>query len=105
MNQTLHIQQLATRLAHIEAEVNVIREELAQLRGYVQPTSATATSHVGIAFPWANKAAQRQHVGALFTALSIQGAPMGIQALQCRMSQAGLAQDELSRSLVEAREE
>jgi len=54
---------------------------------------------------WADKQEQRRRVNALFATLSIQGAPIGAEALQQSMNQAGLVPNELSRSLVEAREE
>ena len=59
----------------------------------------------GVAYPWADKEEQRRQVKALFATLSIQGAPIGAQALQQRMSQAGLSPNELSRGIIEAREE
>ncbi|MCD6335751.1 MAG: hypothetical protein J7M27_10545 [Candidatus Latescibacteria bacterium] len=58
-----------------------------------------------VAYPMADKLDQRRRIKDLFTALSIQGAPMGARVLQQRMDQVGLIPDELSRSLVEAREE
>jgi hypothetical protein len=41
----------------------------------------------------------------LFNDLVIQGEPIGAEALQQRMSQAGLSENELSRALIETREE
>ncbi|MBN1889263.1 MAG: hypothetical protein JW850_14815 [Thermoflexales bacterium] len=58
-----------------------------------------------IAYPWADKQEQKRQVKALFAALSIQGAPIGAQALQQRMSQLDLSPNELSRGIIEAREE
>ncbi|MFQ5796169.1 MAG: hypothetical protein ACE5JP_14125 [Candidatus Bipolaricaulia bacterium] len=54
---------------------------------------------------WADKAIQRRWINDLFVELSIQGEPIGAEALQERISQADLAPNELSRGIVDAREE
>jgi len=56
-------------------------------------------------YPWADKEEQKRWIEALFAALSIRGTPMGALALQEKMGQMGLAPDELSRGIIEAREE
>jgi len=66
---------------------------------------ARTLEQLAFTFPWVDRELQGQWVDDLFKALSIQGAPMGVWALQRKMGQAGLLLNELSRSLVEAREE
>jgi hypothetical protein len=98
MAQNLSLQQLADRLDRIEKEIEIIRKELGELsqqKKYVRQTTISR----------ADKETQRRWINSLFEALSIRRAPIGAQALQQRMSQAGLAPNELSRSLIEAREE
>jgi hypothetical protein len=105
MNQTLSLQQLADRLVHVEKEVNIIRKELADLRQQTRATPQATVTQFAVVYPWADKEDQRRWIDDLFANLSIQGAPMGAQALQQRMGQAGLIPNELSRSLVQARED
>lgn len=104
MYQPLRIQQLANKLAYLEQQVNVIRIELGELQEQARALLETA-SPGRTAASWTDKAAQRQQFNSLFTVLSIQGVAAGIDILQQRMVQAGLEQNELSRGLVEAREE
>ena len=47
----------------------------------------------------------RLWINGLFETLSIQGVPIGAEALQAKMAQAGLTPNELSRGIVSAREE
>ena len=105
MNQTLSLQQLADRLVHVEREMNIIRRELTDLRQRTGPVPQTGVTQFAVAYSWADKEILRLWIKGLFAALSIQGVPMGAQLLQQRMGQAGLTPNELSRSLVEAREE
>ncbi len=104
MYPPLRIQRLAEKLAHLEQEVNVIRTELDELRQQAGTIVETASPR-SIAVRWADKAAQRQQIDSVFAMLSIQGRPEGTESLQQRMAQTGLEQDELSRGIVEAREE
>jgi len=105
MNQTLSLQQLADRLVHVEKEMNIIRKELADLRQQTRVVPQTTVTQSAITYPWADKGTLRRWINSLFAVLSIQGMPMGVQVLQQRMGQAGLTPNELSRSLVKAREE
>lgn len=105
MNQTLSLQQLADRLIHVEREMNIIRGELMDLRQRTRAVPQTAATQFAVAYSWADKEILRRRLKDLFAALSIQGVPIGAQLLQQKMAQAGLTPNELSRSLVEAREE
>ena len=105
MNQTLSLQQLADRLVRVEKEINIIRGELMDLRQRTRAVPQAAATQFAVAHSWADKEILRHRLKSLFAALSIQGVPMGAQMLQRRMAQAGLTPNELSRSLVEAREE
>lgn len=105
MNQTLSLQQLTDRLVRIEEEMSVIRKELADLRQQTKAVPQVVAAQSAAPYPWADKGDQRRWINDLFAALSIQGVPMGAKVLQQRMGQAGLTSNELSRGLVEAREE
>jgi hypothetical protein len=105
MNQTLSLQQLTDRLVRVEREMNIIREELTDLRQQTRAVPQAAATRFAIAYSWADKEILRRWIKGLFATLSIQGVPMGAQLLQQRMGQAGLTPNELSRSLIEAREE
>ncbi len=56
-------------------------------------------------YPWVDKEVQRHWMDMLFETLSIQAEPIGALELQKKMSQIGLDPDELSRGIIEAREE
>lgn len=56
-------------------------------------------------YPWVDKEELKRWVARLFETLSIQREPIGAVALQEKMSQVGLAPDELSQAIIEAREE
>ncbi|MCZ7666053.1 MAG: hypothetical protein M5U34_01820 [Chloroflexi bacterium] len=102
MNQTATIQQLTNRLRRIEAEIVAVREELKTLpRQQDHPLPFDAT----VSDTWVNKAALREQIRRLFLTLSIQGEPVGVEALQKRMREAELASNELSQSIIAAREE
>jgi len=105
MNQTLSVKQLTDRLLRVEKEVGIIRKELVHLRQHTKPVTQAETARAPAVFTWADKEEQRRWIKHLFAGLSIQGAPMGAEVLQQRMNQAGLVPNELSQSLVEAREE
>jgi len=107
MSQTLSLQQVTESLVRLEQLLNTIQGELAELRqqmGDAVP-SPTTKAHSTMAFFWVDKALQRQRMNELFQSLAIQAESIGPEALQVRMSQAGLADNELSQSLIEAREE
>ena len=99
MEQTLTLQQLIERLMNLEREVNSLHHDLAHFQQH--PDASTVT----LAYRWADKNIQRRWMSQVFASYSIQGKPRGALALQQEMSRANLAANELSRSLIEAREE
>jgi hypothetical protein len=105
MNHTLSLEQLTDRLVRVEREMNIIREELTDLRQRTRAVPQATVTQFAVAYSWADKEILRRWIKGLFAALSIQGVPMGAQLLQQRMGRAGLTPNELSQSLVEAREE
>ncbi len=105
MNRNPSLQQLTDRLVRVEKKMSIIYQELADLRQQTKTVPQTASTRLSVAYPWADKEEQRHWIGDLFASLSVQGAPMGAEVLQQRMGQTGLAPDELSRDIVEAREE
>ena len=90
---------LTERLDHLEEELRFIRKELDELR---QQTSRDSQAGDAI---WADKAAQKRMLNDLFAALSIQGSAIGAEALQQQMAQTHLDENELSKGIIEAREE
>jgi hypothetical protein len=105
MNQALSVQQLTDKLTRLEMEVKIIRQELVELRQQSEVATRVSTRHPAIARLGVDREMRRRWMNDVFTALSIRGAPIGAEMLQQRMSQAGLTPNELSRSLVDAREE
>ncbi len=103
MSQSPYVQQLVNRLAHLENEIKTIRQELAALSQQTRDVSETSPPRV--IFPWADKEAQKHQIDTLFEALSIKGTPIGVKELQHKLAEAGLHRNELSRALIEAREE
>lgn len=102
MNQSATIQRLTNRLRRIEAEIVAIRRELKALPEQQNPLSP---DDVLVSYVKVNKAALREQMRHLFLTLSIQGEPIGAELLQKRMSEAELTSNELSQSIIVAREE
>lgn len=99
------MQELTDRLVRIENEVTALREELASLRKQTRTNPRTAATRQALAHLCMDKMALRRWIDVLFEMLSIQGVPIGAEALQAKMAQAGLTSNELSRGIVSAREE
>ena len=97
-SQTLQLHELSNRLARLEQEVTAIRGEMAKV------LQSPVTPQPALTFAWTDKEMLRRWSANLFAALNIQAVPMGAPQLQQRMAQANLSANELSRSLVEARE-
>lgn len=93
------IQQLTTRIRRIETEVTAIRRELQQLPAADSEAEAVAPD------VWANKSTAQKQMQRLFTSLAIQGEPLGAELLQKQMAQSSLTANELSQSIIAAREE
>ena len=102
MNQAATIQQLTDRLKRIEAEIIAMREELRTLpTKQAQPHPADTA----VAYTWTDKAALKKQMLGVFHALSVQGKPVGAEALQKQMAESELTTNELSQSIIAAREE
>ena len=105
MNQALSLQELTDRLVRVENEVNALREELASLRKQTEASPRTIADRQALAHLCMDKMALRRWINGLFEKLSIQGMPIGAEALQAKMAQSGLTSNELSQGIVSAREE
>lgn len=60
---------------------------------------------VNLPFSTVDKRLIRKHMQELFRILSVEGEPIGIEELQKQMREANLNSNELSRGIIEAREE
>jgi len=102
MNQSATIQQLTERLRRVEAEIIAVREELKAL-----PEKQSPPTPIGVTVPyiWVNKAALKKQIRYLFQTFSIQGTPVGAESFQKQMREAELTSNELSQSIIAAREE
>ena len=103
MGTTLTLEQITNKLSHLEDEVDILRKELAELRQ--QKRDAPTKSNTQITYAWVDKEFQRHWMNQLFASLPIISMPINPQILQQRMMQSGLSLDELSRGIIEAREE
>ena len=97
MDYRVTIQELTTRLSRLEQEIASIRHTLDTL-----PRSAEA--HISTFMP-ANKTSLLAQMQSLFQQFAIDGSPIGPETLQTQMAQAELKQNEVSQSLILAREE
>ena len=97
MNQMSSIQRVTDQLGRIEAEITAIRRELIALR---QRQTGTA-----VPYPWVNKTAMGQAMQKFFLTFAIEGQIIGAERLQEQMKAANLTPNELSRSIIKAREE
>jgi hypothetical protein len=103
MIQDIRIQQLAAKLEQLEQELHDAREELATLS---QQPATEPTEQLSVpAIRWADKALLQREFDRLFEMLGIEDRPVDIYDLQRRMGEAGLEPNELSRGIVEARDE
>ncbi len=97
MNQMSSIQRVTDQLGRIEAEITAIRRELITLR---QRQNDTA-----VPYPWVNKTTLGETMQKLFLTLAIEGKSIGAERLQEKMKAANLTTNELSHSIIGAREE
>lgn len=102
MNQTVTLQKLTNRLNRIDAEILAIRQDLKE---FPQNLSTGSTKVAALSGQWVDKAALRRHMELLFDTLRIQGSPAGAVKLQERITQSSLIKNEVSQSLIAAREE
>jgi hypothetical protein len=84
--------------------VDALRKELAELHQETKSRIQVTSSQLAGVYPWADKETQIRWSNGIFAAMSLKGVPMGAEMLQQRMRQAGLLPNELTRSLIEARE-
>jgi hypothetical protein len=101
----MNLQQLADKIVYLEQEVNTIRKELADLRQQREAVPQVPATQSIDSFPWMDKTLLRRAMDKLFQTLSIQGEPIGVEALRQMMKKENLNQNELSRSIIEARDE
>lgn len=102
MNQFTLFQRLTDQLRRIETEIIAIRRELKALP---EQQSQQSLANVTIPYTFVNKAVLREQMRHLFLTLSIQGEPVGAETLQKQMRKAVLTSNELSQSIIAAREE
>jgi predicted nuclease with TOPRIM domain len=102
MNDAATIQELSERLERVEVEIVAIREKLKTL-----PEHPDHSSSINELAPdnWIDKTALRKEMRQLFLESSIQGEAVGAEALQALMREAELTTNELSQSIIAAREE
>ena len=101
----MNLPQLVDKVTQLEQVVDNIRAELAALRQQMKPVPQAVSAQPEVIYQWADKTLLRQVMAKLFETLSITGEPIAAEALQQMMGQANLRPNELSRGLIEAREE
>lgn len=102
MYQQADIQKLTAKLRRLEAEIAAIRQELDALP---QQSTNPTLRETATAYKWVDKTALQKQFANLLVDLNIKGKPIGAEALQQRMREAGLAHNELSQTLIAMREE
>lgn len=102
MNQTMTVQQLTNRLRRIEAEIVAIRQGLATLP---QEESRFSEPEAASSYAWVNKPMLREQMKQFFLMLPLPDDSGGVDELQKEMAGAELLSNELSRSIIAAREE
>ena len=102
MNQSVTIQRLTNHLRRIESEISDIRRELKALP---QQSPQASLADVSMPYAFADKTTIRKQMQQLFLTLSIHSQPVGAEKLQEQMREAVLTSNELSQSLLAAREE
>lgn len=102
MNQSITIEQLTNDLNRIEIEIGHIRRELKSLPHYQDHLSLINST---TPYAFVNKTAVKKQMRQLFHTLSIYGDAIGVESLQKQMQESQLAVNELSQSIITAREE
>lgn len=102
MSQIATFENLDSRLNRIDVEISALRRELRQL----PQANPIADRHKSdTSWEWADKEALHGQMQAIFDSLGIEGNPIGALALQKQMTQASLARNEVSQSLIAVRGE
>ncbi len=102
MNQMMTVQQLNNRLRRVEAEIVAIRQGLAAVSQGESESDELAAANT---FGWVNKTILREQMKQFFLMLPLHDVSAGIESHQQDMAEAGLLTNELSRSIITAREE
>ena len=96
---TVTLEQLTSRLGHLEREIAAIRRTLETLQHNAGAQTTPADPSL------ANRIALNEQMQQLLQQFSITGQPLGPESLQEQMAQTDLRRSELSQSLIEARGE
>lgn len=102
MYQQADIQKLTAKLSRLEAELAAIRQELDALP---QQSAAPTLRETAATYKWVDKTALKNQFTKLLVDLDIKGQPIGAEALQQKLQEAGLAHNELSQTIIAMREE
>jgi hypothetical protein len=102
MYQQVDIQKLSAKLSRLEAEIAAIRKELEALP---QQPAKNTLRETAVTYKWVDKTALKEQFARLLSDLDIQGQPIGAEALQQKIREAGLDKNELSQSIIAMREE
>jgi hypothetical protein len=102
MKQSVPIQRLTNRINRIETEIIAIRQELEAIPEQQNQRSYPDTSDVSL---FVDKSMLKEQMRQFLLKLSIEGEPIGYEALQEQMREAGLEENELSQSIIAARNE
>ena len=96
------LRELDRRLAHVEKEVASIRRDFFNCKEDAVSTPSSLGKLTGFGI---DKTKYRKLVEHLFEELGITTQPIDAEQLQARMKPLGLEECELSRAVIEAREE
>lgn len=102
MYQQADIQKLSAKLSRLEAELAAIRQELDALP---QQSAKPTLRETVAAYKWVDKTPLKEQFANLLADLNIKGKPIGAEALQQKMHEAGLEPNELSQTIIAMREE
>jgi hypothetical protein len=102
MKQSIPIQQLTNRINRIETEIITIRQELEALPEQKNQQPSLVRNSSGL---FVDKSMVKEQMRQFLLKLSIEDEPIGFEALQEQMREAGLEENELSHSIIAAREE
>jgi len=106
MSRATALRQLTDRLLRIEEEIRTVRDDLEALRRREPVSNEVELRRAAGSSPFrVDKASLRQWADDLFEALGIEGRALPPESLQQVARASGLEPDELSRSLIAARDE
>lgn len=101
MSQTATVEQLAERVRSLEQDVGTLKHDLAEIKS----ESASNGSHAQVTAPTVSSAEWGQAFRQLFSELGITVQAKGVAHLRQMYKEAGLENLNLSRQLIEARDE